>query len=968
MAGSKTSKGDQILLENEDLRNRLRESEETLSAIRNGEVDAIVVSGKNGEQIFSLASAETPYRKILEEMNEGAVIVSNKGLILYCNRCFSEFVCLSQEQVTGADIRTFVAAEDRVWFKKLLHKSLSERTSGVVSCLTGKNTVVHAQLSFVALSQEINGDVCIVVSDITEIRNYQNFLQQMVERRAAELEEANGQLSDNLDKLEKSRKTLEASSKKYKLLYNRMRESEERFRTAFEKGAVPMALSTLKGEFFKVNKALCNLTGYSEAELTGKSFLQLTHHIDHKISRDGLKNLINGEMESFRMEKRYIRKNGDVIWVDMSTAPVRDTTGNMVYLITHVQDIDKRKKAETLLRESEEKYKEIVRNARSLIIGQDTSGKIKFFNEYAQELLGFGEDEVIGKSPVGIFVPEVEATGRNLGKMLEDIYKDPDKFRININENIKKNGERLWIEWHNKAMFDNEGKRSGHIAIGLDITDRLKAEETIKKSEENYRLLFEKMDEAFTLCEIILDDRGKSCDYRFLSANPSFEKQTGLKVEDITGKRVKEILPGIEQYWLDEFGQVALTGINREFENYSAPLNKYFRVSAFCPKKGQFAALFEDITLRKAAEFRLRESNEKLEIALESGHIGIWEWDLKTNEAKWDDRMEEIFGIDSGSFGGNHAEMEDLIHEEDLPHFRKAIVNSAETGSLFETIIRTRPLKGNPKHISTKALVNRDPYGNPVSLTGVCFDVTAMKKGPEKAIFKLNEELLRSNRELESFAYVASHDLQEPLRMVSSFTQLLEQKYGDKLDQDAHDYINFAVDGAKRMYDLINGLLAYSRVQTKGKEFAKVNMVEVFDKVQRNLSLKINERNAVITKNHLPAIYADESQMIQLVQNLIENGIKFSSGTPRIHFSSVEQADIYLFSVKDEGMGIDPRYFERIFKIFQRLMPKEEYEGTGIGLAICRRIVERHNGRIWLESEPGKGSTFFFALPRQQSD
>jgi light-regulated signal transduction histidine kinase (bacteriophytochrome) len=166
------------------------------------------------------------------------------------------------------------------------------------------------------------------------------------------------------------------------------------------------------------------------------------------------------------------------------------------------------------------------------------------------------------------------------------------------------------------------------------------------------------------------------------------------------------------------------------------------------------------------------------------------------------------------------------------------------------------------------------------------------------------------------------------------------------------------------MYDLINGLLAYSRVQTKGKEFKLIKMADIFEKVKRNLGLMISEKNAVITRRNLPVVFADESQMIQLIQNLIENGIKFSREKPRIHFESKDNDDNFLFSVKDNGIGIEPQYFDKIFKIFQRLLPREDYEGTGIGLAICRRIVERHNGRIWVESKPGKGSVFYFTIPK----
>jgi light-regulated signal transduction histidine kinase (bacteriophytochrome) len=249
-------------------------------------------------------------------------------------------------------------------------------------------------------------------------------------------------------------------------------------------------------------------------------------------------------------------------------------------------------------------------------------------------------------------------------------------------------------------------------------------------------------------------------------------------------------------------------------------------------------------------------------------------------------------------------------------------------------------------------------------MTGVCFDITGMKKDSEQVLFKLNEELLRSNKELEQFAYVASHDLQEPLRMVSSFTQLLARRYKDQLDQDAQEFIKFAVDGASQMQTLINDLLAFSRIQSKGKEFTKVDLHEVLGKVIFNLGIKIQELNALITNDELPVIFGDESQMVQLLQNLIGNALKFSKNCPLIHISSLQKDDFIIISVKDNGIGIEKQYFERIFQIFQRLQPKNEYEGTGIGLAICKRIVERHEGSIWVESEPGKGTTFYFTLKK----
>ena len=229
------------------------------------------------------------------------------------------------------------------------------------------------------------------------------------------------------------------------------------------------------------------------------------------------------------------------------------------------------------------------------------------------------------------------------------------------------------------------------------------------------------------------------------------------------------------------------------------------------------------------------------------------------------------------------------------------------------------------------------------------------------------QELSRSNRELETFAYIASHDLQEPLRMIASYTQLLERRYGAQLDDTAREFIGFAVDGANRMQALIRALLEYSRVGTRGGTFTVVPMQEVLDAVLQDLRVSIEESGATITQDELPVLVADRTQMIQLLQNLIGNAIKFSGGQPpRVHVGARDTGSAWEISVRDEGIGIEERYFERIFQIFQRLHGPAEYQGTGIGLAVCRRIVERHGGTIRVTSAPGAGSTFTFTIPRRE--
>jgi signal transduction histidine kinase/DNA-binding LacI/PurR family transcriptional regulator len=232
---------------------------------------------------------------------------------------------------------------------------------------------------------------------------------------------------------------------------------------------------------------------------------------------------------------------------------------------------------------------------------------------------------------------------------------------------------------------------------------------------------------------------------------------------------------------------------------------------------------------------------------------------------------------------------------------------------------------------------------------------------------QVEEELVRSNADLEQFAYVASHDLQEPLRMVRSYLQLLERRYKGRLDSDADEFIAYAVDGATRMQTLIHDLLTYSRVGTRGKPFQSTNCAEVLKHVLTNLAVAIEESRAVVTYDVLPTVIADDVQLAQLFQNLIGNAIKFrSERDPEVHVGAEHRDGEWQFSVRDNGIGIDPQHFGRLFTVLQRLHTAAEYPGTGIGLAVCKKIVERHGGRIWVESQPGKGASFYFTIPDER--
>ena len=231
----------------------------------------------------------------------------------------------------------------------------------------------------------------------------------------------------------------------------------------------------------------------------------------------------------------------------------------------------------------------------------------------------------------------------------------------------------------------------------------------------------------------------------------------------------------------------------------------------------------------------------------------------------------------------------------------------------------------------------------------------------------ITEELKKSNKELEQFAYVASHDLQEPLRMVSAYAGLLEKRIDKKLDKDSREFLSYMKDGALRMQVLINDLLDYSRISTKGKSFQTADLNTLMQHVLQNLKISIDEKQARVTFDKLPTLNVDESQIVRLFQNLIGNAIKYCHLIPEVHVAVSRNNGEWTFTVSDNGIGINPKYQTRIFGIFQRLHGRDEYSGTGIGLAVCKKIVERHGGKLWVESEAEKGSVFYFTLPQKKN-
>jgi PAS domain S-box-containing protein len=362
----------------------------------------------------------------------------------------------------------------------------------------------------------------------------------------------------------------------------------------------------------------------------------------------------------------------------------------------------------------------------------------------------------------------------------------------------------------------------------------------------------------------------------------------------------------------------------------------------------------------------IRDSHERLNLALRASGVGTWIWDASNDRIRLDEFAGPLFGCSAGEYEAAYDMFLGLVHQGNRQRVEEEMRGVSVEGGSFESTFRVAWSDGTVRDLSARATAYHGVDGRFERMTGVFWDITERKRTEER-LRQLMVDLERSNKELELFAYVASHDLQEPLRMVSSYTQLLERRYSDRLDDDAREFIGYAVDGATRMQRLINDLLDFSRVSTRGRPPMSTDIAEVLGVVRANLSLAMEEAGALVTNDELPWVVADASQIGQLFQNLIGNAIKFRNGSrPHVHVGAVESDVHWQFSVRDDGIGIEPEYFERIFVIFQRLHGKEAYPGTGIGLALCRRIVERHGGTIWVESKPHEGSTFYFTIPKRE--
>ena len=496
----------------------------------------------------------------------------------------------------------------------------------------------------------------------------------------------------------------------------------------------------------------------------------------------------------------------------------------------------------------------------------------------------------------------------------------------------------------------------------------------LKDSEALYHSLVE------TLSQNIIR---KDLKGRFTFANSNFCQSVGIPINELVGKTDADLFPpALAQKYQDDDRRGIETRTPFEIEEAYKNADgetlvvKVVKTPVFDASGSVIGtqAIFWDITSQKRAESELGSSRERFEIAVRGTTDGIWDWDVQTNEVYYSDRFKELIGYKPDEFGNDFEMWASHVHPDDKDAVLQAVNDHIESRIAYDVEYRLRCKNGSYRWFRARGLAVWGASGRATRMAGSISDISA-RRAAEQALRARTLELERSNQDLEQFAYIASHDLKEPLRMVSSYVGLLERRYKESLDEDAKEFIRFAVDGAARMKVLIDDLLVFSRVGTKGKELVETETSKALSAALANLEVAIHEAGAEISidPDPLPNVIGDDVQLVQLFQNLVGNSIKFSKPgiLPKVKISAVRDprnSQFWLFSVQDNGIGIDSAHSERIFEIFQRLNQRSDYQGTGIGLAVARKIVERHHGTIRVESIPGDGATFLFTLPRGKLD
>ena len=773
-----------------------------------------------------------------------------------------------------------------------------------------------------------------------------------------------------------------------------LRESENRHRSYIELTGQIAWVTNANGEVVEDIPYFRHFTGLSYEQVKGSGWASALHPDDIaktlKVWNDAVSSKSSYETE-------YRLKRHDKVYRDLLAkgSPVFDKNGEIMEWVGVCIDITERKQIEESIKSNEKRFRELIESLPQLFWTCRVDGPCDYLSKQWVDYTGIPEEEQLGYRWLEQLHPEDR--DKTVSDWMEKV-KTGESFDIEFR--IRRNdGVYHWFKTRAVPMHDTDGNIIKWFGSNTDFHEIKKAEEQLRNFNKDLEQKVDERTKELQRSKILLDETGRLAKVGGweidLKANTLYWSETTYKIHEIEPDFVPNLETAINFYTPEAVPVISGCveramkngeSFDEELELITAKKNRIWvrAVGKAYREKGKIVkigGMFQDINERKLAEIEsLRKSEQlqslsnELENIIDSIPGLVFYKDTKNRYIRVNKYICDAHKMSKKQLEG--LSLNDLYPREQAQAYYEDDLQ----------VIRSRQSKINidepwgDRWVSTSKIPYLNETGEVIGVIGVSMDVTERKLAEEELkkhrdhleelvnerTMELDNAIIglkRSNQELEQFAYVASHDLQEPLRMVSSYTQLLERRYKDQLDQDARDFIFFAVDGANRMQHLINDLLDYSRVTTRGKPFAKLDLSTVLGHAIANLQKKIQETGAMIVNDDLPFVYGDEVQLVRVFQNLLDNAMKFrGTDPPRINVSAKTLDEKIQISITDNGIGIDKIYSDRVFTIFQRLHTKVEYPGTGIGLAICKRTIERHGGKIWFESEPGKGTTFYFTL------
>lgn len=749
-----------------------------------------------------------------------------------------------------------------------------------------------------------------------------------------------------------------------------LQDSDAKYRDLFDEAPVGYHELDATGMIRRVNQTELTMLGYSAEEMIGKPVWEF---LVEPGSRSQIEARVAGTAPAGPLERVYRCQDGRHLQVLVHERLIRDPQQNSVGILGTIQDISARKRAEAALRTSEERNRTLLANLPQQVFFKNSELKFEIVNDFFAASLSKRPEEIIGKTDYDFYPPA-----------LADKYRQDDlrvmrsrRLEVLVEKNSG-DGQERWVEVIKSPVIDSHGDVLGVLGLFTDITERKKAEE--------FRTRLAAIVESSR--DAIISETPEGA---IASWNLGAEVIYGYSAEEVIGRSIDILSPNelVEagtrfQARVREGGGRVQNVDTIHLRKNGERIHVSLTISPIFGGDGEMAGaslVARDVTALKQAEVEMERARALLQSVIETLPVIVFMKSAEDGRFIMLNRAgKELLGLtDAQILGKTDSE---LFEPAQAEQFRKSDRETIDSGKLVELEETIETTRRGPRLLQTRKIPILDRSGNAQYVLGISEDITERKSADQKLkLYALRLE--QSNRALQDFASVASHDLQEPLRKVQAFGDRLKTKFSRQLTDEGADYLQRMQNAAQRMQKLIEDLLAFSRITSKAQPFVPVDLNEIVRDVLSDLEIRIEQKKAAVEVGSLPVIDADPTQMRQLLQNLTVNALKFqpAGATPRVKIYSSPAAlkpeagrengavvEAYEIVVEDNGIGFDEKYGDKIFTVFQRLHSRQEYEGTGVGLAICQKIVERHQGNIRAASQPGKGAKFLVTLPARQME